>query len=126
MLGHGEKLTRKQEQAISALLSEQTLTAAAERIGVSEITLRRWLKQDGFLAAYREARREVVEKAVSQLQQASWAASTTLLKLLGSGSDSVRLRAAQTILDQASRGIELLDFEERLTALEKQSEPIRD
>ena len=68
----------------------------------------------------------MVEKSVAQLQQSSWAASTTLLKLLGSGSDSVRLRAAQTILDQASRGVELLDFEERLTALEKQSEAGRD
>ena len=65
----------------------------------------------------------LVEKAVSQLQQASWAASTTLLKLLGSGSDSVRLRAAQTILDHASKGVELIDFEERLAALERQNEP---
>ena len=122
MKGHGEKLTRKQEQAIAALLSEATVASAAEKAGVGEVTLYRWLKLDDFMAAYREARREVVEKAVAQLQQSSWAASTTLIRLLGSGSDSVRLRAAQTILDQANKGVELLDFEERLAALERQAE----
>ena len=122
MKGHGEKLTRKQEQAIAALLSEATVSSAAERTGVGEVTLYRWLKLPEFLAAYRGARREVVEKSVAQLQQSSWAASTTLVRLLGSGSDSIRLRAAQTILDQANKGLELLDFEERLAALERQNE----
>ena len=103
MQGHGEKLTRKQEQAIAALLSEATVGAAAEKVGLNEVTLYRWLKLPDFLTAYRRARLEVVEKAVAQLQHSSWAASTTLLKLLGSGSDSVRLRAAQTILEQARR-----------------------
>ncbi len=121
MLGHGEKLTRKQEQAIGALLSEQTIASAANQVGISEVTLRRWLKQPDFLAAYRAARREVVEKAVAQLQQSSWAASTTLLKLLASSSDSVRLRAAVAILDHAAKGVELIDFEERLSALEQKA-----
>ena len=81
-----------------------------------------WLKLPDFLTAYQAARREVVEKAIAQLQRSSWAASTALIRLLGSGSDSVRLRAAQTILEQASKGLELIDFEERLTALEEQTE----
>jgi hypothetical protein len=34
MTGHGEKLTRKQDQAIGALLSKQTLGAAAEQAGI--------------------------------------------------------------------------------------------
>ncbi len=119
MTGSSEKLTRKQEQAVAALLSETTVAAAAERPGVNEATLYRWLKQDDFKAAFRAARREVVEKAIAQLQQSSWAASATLLKLLASASDSVRLRAAMAILDQANKGVEQLDFEERLSALEK-------
>ena len=122
MIGSSEKLTRKQEQAIAALLSEATVASAAEKAGVSEVTIYRWFKLDAFMAAYREARREVVEKAIAQLQQSSWAASTTLIRLLGSGSDSVRLRAALAILDQANKGVELLDFEERLAALERQAE----
>jgi transposase-like protein len=122
MKASSEKLGHKQEQAIAALLSEATIAAAAEKVGVSEVTLHRWLKLPHFLDAYREARRQAVEKGIAQIQQASWAASTTLVRLLGSGSDSVRLRAAQTILDHANRGVELLDFEERLAALERQAE----
>jgi chromatin segregation and condensation protein Rec8/ScpA/Scc1 (kleisin family) len=122
MIGHGEKLSRKQDQAIGALLTEQTIESAAEKTGVSEPTLRRWLKLPEFLAAYREARRETMEKTMAQIQQASWAASTTLIKLLGAASDSVRLRAATEILNQANKGLETLDHEERLAALEDVAE----
>ena len=119
MSGHGEKLSRKQDQAIGALLTEQTIESAAERVGVAEATLRRWLKLPDFLAAYRAARREVMEKTVAQMQEASWAASTTLIKLLGAGNESVRLRAATELLNQANKGLEILDHEERLAALEE-------
>ena len=121
MKGHGEKFTRKQEEALAALLSEQTIAAAAEKAGIGEVTLWRWLKREDFIAAFRAARRQVMEKSMAQLQQSSWAASTTLLKLLASPSDSVRLRAAAEILNQANKGLETLDFEERLSALEGQA-----
>ncbi len=41
MKGHGQKLTRKQEALIAALLTEPTHAAAAARAGVSEATLHR-------------------------------------------------------------------------------------
>ena len=122
MRGHGEKLTHKQDAAIAALLSETTVAAAAEKAGIGEATLWRWLNLPEFVTAYREARREAVEKAIALLQQSGWAAASTLIRLLGSGSDSIRLRAATTILDQANKGIELLDFEERLAALEAKAQ----
>ena len=120
MKGHGEKLTRKQEEAIMALLSEATLGSAAERIGVSDVTLGRWLKLPEFREAYRQARRDMMDKSTAQLQQSTWAATSPLIRLLGSGSDSVRLRAATTILDQANKGLEMMDFEDRLAAVESQ------
>jgi hypothetical protein len=43
MSGHGEKLTRKQEQAIAAMLSEANVEQAAAKAGVSYATLRRRL-----------------------------------------------------------------------------------
>jgi transposase-like protein len=122
MTASSEKLSHKQEQAIAALLSEATISAAAEKVGVGEVTVHRWLKLSHFVAAYREARRQAVEKGIAQLQQANWAAATTLIRLLGSGSDSVKLRAAQTILDHSNKGVEFLDFEQRLAALEQKAE----
>jgi len=50
MNGHGEKLTRKQDAAIGALLSKPTITGAAGAVGVGEATLRRWLKEPESLA----------------------------------------------------------------------------
>jgi hypothetical protein len=119
MKGHGEKLSRKQELAIAALLSEPTVSAAAAKVGVGEVTLWRWQSDPSFKKAFRAARREAMEKATAFLQQSSWAASTTLVRLLGAGSESVRLRAATAILDQANKGLELLDHEERLATLEE-------
>ena len=59
---HG--ISRKQDTAIGALLSRPTISAAAESVGIGESTLRRWLKDRDFLAAYRAARREAVSQAV--------------------------------------------------------------
>src|SRR5688572_19110506 len=105
-------LTPKQEQAIIALLNETTTKAAAESVGVSEVTLHRWLKLPAFREAYRAARRDTVEKATALIQNSTWAAASTLVRLLGSSSDSVKLRAAQALLEQAQKGLEIMDFEE--------------
>ena len=67
------KLSRKQEKLIADLLTEPTHAAAAARAGVSEATLHRWLHTPWFQAAYRRARRGVVETAIGRLQ---WATAT--------------------------------------------------
>ena len=118
MKGHGEKITRKQEQAIAALLSSPTIREAAQAADVAEVTLWRWLKVRSFTAQYRAARRQVVEQAVARLQQASKLAVDTLMKCLQAKSESVRLRAAVAILEQSAKAIELLDIEERVASLE--------
>ena len=84
--------------------------------------MRRWLRLPVFLAAYREARRETMEKTMAQIQQASWAASTTLIKLLGAERPSRLACAQQRDLNQANKGLETLDHEERLAALEAVAE----
>src|SRR5262245_66632042 len=76
--GHGEKLTRWQDVAIACLLSEPSIKRAAKKAGLDESTLRGWLKLPGFAAAYRQARRQVVEQAVGRRQRASGKAVGTL------------------------------------------------
>ncbi len=46
--GHGDKLERKTEAAIVALLAHPTMPEAAKAAGVSETTLWRWLQRDDF------------------------------------------------------------------------------
>ncbi len=118
MIGHGEKLTRKHEQAIAVLLSTPSIPEAAKVVGIGEATLWRWLQLPDFQAAYRAARRQVVERAVSELQAAASEAVETLKRNLHCENPGVEIRAAQIVLEQAIRGVELIDLQERVERLE--------
>jgi hypothetical protein len=126
MAGHGTKLDRKREQAIAALLSEPTVEAAAKKARVGYRTLKEWLRDPGFLADYRAARRDVVEAAVVRLQQMTLGAALTLHRNLTCGKAGDEVRAAIAVLDQAFRGTELLDLAGQLAelkqAVEKQNQ----
>ena len=116
--GHGDKLNRKQEQAIAALLSASSIKAAADVCGMAEITLWRWLQLPDFQTAYRAARRQVVERAVSELQAACGEAVETLKRNLHCENPAVEIRAARIILEQGIKGVELMDLQERVERLE--------
>ena len=117
--GHGEKLSRKQEQAIAFLLSEPTIAAAAEKVGVATMTLHRWLKLPAFAEAYQAARRETVGHAITQIQQATSKAVETLLEVMDhSILQAPRVSAARAILEHAMKATELDDHAARLEALE--------
>ncbi len=111
-------LTKKQEAAIAALLSTSVMKDAAAQVGISDVTLWRWLQLPEFEAAYRAARRQVVEQAISKLQGATKYAVATLGKNLSCGNPAVEVRAASIILEQAVKGVELIDLQERVERLE--------
>jgi hypothetical protein len=115
----GEKLVRR-EQAIAALLSEKNIPNAAACAGVSLRTLTRWLAKPGFRRAYRQARRQVVDQALSRLQAALGRAVSTLEDLLTAENANVRLNAAKTIVEQCNKAVELDDLAEQLDALKRQ------
>lgn len=112
-------LTPRQEKALTALLTEVTIEAAAKRAGISDVTLWRWLQEPLFQAHYQQARRQIVGDAVGLLQRASKKAVATLVKNLDCGLPSVEVAAARVILEQAYKGVELLELEERITGLEE-------
>ena len=115
-------ISRKPDTAIGALLSQPTILAAAESVGVGESTLRRWLKDGDFLTAYRAARREAVSQAVGHLQGAC---SVAVVALTDISQDvncpaSARVSAARTVLELALKGVELEDLAVRVGELELQ------
>ena len=124
MTARNSTLGRKQEEAISALLTQRNLEEAARvaRIGVR--TLIRWMKVPAFQTAYREARREVFGQSIARLQQGTSAAATTLLKLLIEPNTpaSVRARVADSIFNHAAKAIEIEDLEARVADLERDAE----
>ncbi len=114
-------LPRKTDAAIAALLQHGTVERAAESIQISAPTLWRWLKQPEFRESYRSARREATSRAVARLQHAAGSAVNTLLRVMTdhNASASSRVRAAQCVLDQSFRSMELEDLEARLERLEQ-------
>ncbi len=119
-MAHGDKFSRKQEGAIAALIQYPTILQAAEAAGISEKTLRVWIKEPAFAAAYREARKALVDDALKTLQRSAASAAIVLLKSLKADDDNTAIRAATAILDRCVRLGEALDLEERLCVLEAQ------
>jgi hypothetical protein len=81
--GHGEKLTRKANAAIAALLSHATLADAAASVGISETTLWRWMQRDDFRRRLRQAQETVFDGALKNLQ----GSTTEAVKLSGTQSE---------------------------------------
>jgi hypothetical protein len=119
-----EKLGGKREAAILALLTARSIEDAARTAGVPPRTLHRWLLEPEFDAAYRKARRNAFAQATARLQQATGAAVSTLLKIMVdmNAPASTRVRAADSVLDHASKAIEIEDVEVRVAALEQAAE----
>lgn len=117
----GKELTRPQDVAILALLSEPSIAAAAEKAGVSERTLHRWLKEEPrFAAEYRRARREAFTQAIGLTQRSATAAVGTLLRVMHDtkATWSSRVAAATQVLKFAREAIELDDLSARIESLE--------
>lgn len=117
-----EHLTLKQEKVIAALLSEVTITAAANKAGVGERTIYTWLNEPVFKEAYRVACRASVQQVIAQLQNASNNALSVLLEIMNDKKEkaSIRLTAAKTLLENGIKAFELEDLAQRVETLEKQ------
>ena len=120
---HGDKVSRRKEQAIAALLANSTVQSAAAAIGVNVRTLCEWLKQPAFKRAYAQAREEILERTVVQLLSVTAKAVATLERNLNCEEPGPEIRAAVAILDHALKGSEVLDLGRRVQDLENRLMP---
>jgi hypothetical protein len=118
--GHGDRLSRKAELAIAALLSQATLEKAAEQVGVSVRALKNWLRQPSFRRAYREARQAILERTTALILTLSGKAVLTLHACMDSQDDAVRLRAAMAVLTYMREMVGEIDTHEDLAELKQQ------
>ena len=120
MTGHGEKLSRKKEVAIAALISEPTILQAARIAEVSEASLWRWLKLPEFAEEYRQAKGTVIKHAISRLQLASEEAVSVLREIMKDSESpaSTRVNATKAIIDLSLRAFETEELETRIIKLE--------
>jgi transposase-like protein len=112
------QLTSKQEKALAALVTEVTVEAAAKTAGVSAPTIYRWLREPKFKREVLAMRRLVVEEAIGLAQPACRRAVATLVSSMDCDNPNVQVRAAQLILETSLKGIETLELESRIEAVE--------
>ena len=112
------------EAVIAALLSTPTLDAAAQQCGLSVRQLYERRQAPGFEKKLRKAQSEALSDTARFLQHATGSAAATLLEIAESKvrPAQVRISAARTILEQATKYSEITDIQARLEALERYAE----
>jgi hypothetical protein len=115
------KLPRKRAQAIAALLCSPTIAAAADKSGVSERTLLRWLADPDFTAEYTAAKQALLEGAVNRLRASAMEFVTTLHAVAVdlTAPPASRATAARSGLEILVKFVTLEELERRLTELER-------
>lgn len=122
-----EPFGRRKELAISALLANSTITRAAAQAGISERTIRRWMRDPVFVRRYREERTRTLEATTNLLRKESVRAVRTLASIAGNSRAPVtaRVSAARAIVELTFKGVELHDLEERIGQLEEIANGVR-
>jgi hypothetical protein len=117
------KKQRLVDATIHALLTAPTVGKAAEIAGVSETSIRKWLKEPSFRQKYRETRQSMFENAIGTVQakmlegvKAMWS-----LVLNEANPATARVQAFRVLAEMAFKAQDLSELEERLEALEQRT-----
>ncbi len=108
------------EKALTALLESASIIEAAQKCGLSEKTLRRFLEDVEFQKEFRAARRVIFEQNIVRLQSLHAGAVDTLERNLNCENPSVEVRSAQIIIEGNRKDFETLDILERLEKIENE------
>ena len=117
MAGSDTTLSAVQRRAIVVLLATGSPPKAAEAVGVSLRTMRRWQASTAFSEALRDAARGSAGEALSQLLAAGLEAVEALREAVRTGSPALRVRAAQILLENALK-VTGDDLDQRISRLE--------
>jgi hypothetical protein len=116
-----DSLTPKQEETITALLTEPTVAKAAAKVGVTDRTIYRWLDEPGFSKAYHGARRQAFRHAVNLAVRIAPMAVNTFGKVMtdATAPHASKVAAANGALKFGRESIELDELVERIERLER-------
>ncbi len=114
--------TANREKAIGALLESATIVDAAQKCGLNEKTLRRFLADAEFQKEFRAARRVIFEQNIARLQSLYAGAVDALKRNLNCEIPSSEIRAAQLVIEGNRKDFETLDILSRLEVLENATE----
>jgi transcriptional regulator with XRE-family HTH domain len=108
------------ETLIAHLAAGKSYAAVAELTGISKNTILRRMRNSSFRRKVREARADVLERALGHLARAATEAAITLRNLLRSDSAKIKLGAARAILQAECRFRESEDLAADIEDLKQQ------
>ena len=120
MSGHGEKMSKKREEFIAAMLTESTFRDVGLKIGIDERTARRWYRDPEIQSEIIARRSEIIDQTMAKLIDKLGDAVDTLSQNLGATQDSVQVAAARAIITFALKAREDAHVLSRLDELERQ------
>jgi hypothetical protein len=94
-----KRWSSRHDAAIQALLTSPSIRGAADRAGVSERHLRRWLQDGLFMDRLTMAQAEVHDAALGEIRSLAADAVKALRRALHCDDPAVELRAAVSVLD---------------------------
>ena len=109
---------KNMEKALNALIATNTVKDAAKQCGLSEQTLFRYLKDTEFLAEFRSRGRALYDASTARIAQSTERAVYTLRRNLDCKRPAAENRAAQILLENATKRIDTDEILKRLEALE--------
>lgn len=117
-------MNSRKEQALTALISSNSVAAAAASSGISVRTMFAYLGEDEFRAEYDRRRAVMLDDACRTLQRALTDAAETLAAIMRNDENSpaTRIMAAKSVLDYGVKLTELTDLARRVEALERLKE----
>ena len=113
-----DHFSEKKLKAIELLMQSYSPGKVAIELGISRVTVYRWLKDDLFQAELSKRKNDLLEAAARKLSGAADQAVEVLIQLLESKQPNVRRLSVGMILDYSIKFSELSDLESRIKVLE--------
>ena len=115
-----EELTALQCQTAAALIEGNSVANAAKIAGCSILSIHRWMKLEAFRGMIDQGKRDALNYSSNRLASASFSAVTVLEAVMNDPNEHgpTRVKAADSILTNTLKMLELVDMRNRLDALE--------
>lgn len=116
------KMTVKKQNFIIALITEPTQKDAIKKVGISENTAYKWLKDPIFKGKITDIRKEILKTTTTKIQNNITNAIDTLVEVMSDNKQlaNARVQSAKAIIEYGFRSMEIEDIAERLEKLEKE------
>ena len=98
----------RKQKALAALMASPTVAQAAKVAGISERTMYRYMDDDEFATAYKDAMKRISDETAARLIRSMGPAVNTLDEIAkdGRASPHARVQAANSILSHGMRALE--------------------